>query len=548
MEHRKPLAPASAFAEQGFKSTVAERMEVVKTLYLSDTIPWVIGYSGGKDSTATLQLVWKALRQLAPEQLHKDVHVISTDTLVENPIVAQWVAHSLDVMGAAAQEQGLPIKPHRLTPEVKDRFWVNLIGKGYPAPRPKFRWCTSRLKISPSTNFIKRLAQQNGEAIVVLGTRKAESASRAASMKRHEGSTREWLNRNGQLDRGWVFTPIEDWSNDDVWLYLVQEKNPWGFDNSQLLGMYQGATADGECPLVVDSSTPSCGDSRFGCYVCTLVGEDKSMEAMIRNDDEKAWMEPLLTLRNKFLNPKDEHTHKQDDRRFREFRRMDGRLTLMKLSDKNEDVADGLDAPDGNRYRLVHGPYKQTYRETLLRELLKAQQEVHSNAPENISFDLITPEELEEIRRIWLFEKHEIEDSVPRIYEEVMQKPYPAPTLDENQVFDAADIKLLQEITESGDDPDQLHFHLVRQLLAVEGKYQHAARRAGLFDELNEVLEYNAFKNEREALEFAVDRHLNLENAKTQQDPQYMQAVSVSRPVIRIAQIGQSDAELTVED
>ena len=129
-----------------------------------------------------------------------------------------------------------------------------------------------------------------------------------------------------------------------------------------------------------------------------------------------------------------------------------------------------------------------------------------------------------------------------------MQKPYPAPTLDENQVFDAADIKLLQEITESDDDPDQLHFHLVRQLLAVEGKYQHAARRAGLFDELNEVLEYNAFKNEREALEFAVDRHLNLENAKTQQDPQYMQAVSVSRPVIRIAQVGQSDAELTVED
>ena len=534
MENNKPVS-ASAFAEHGFKATVAERMAVVKKLYLSDTIPWVIGYSGGKDSTATLQLVWKALRQLAPEQLHKDVHVISTDTLVENPIVAQWVAHSLDVMRAAAQEQGVPIKPHRLTPEVKDRFWVNLIGKGYPAPRPKFRWCTSRLKINPSNAFIKRLEQQNGEAIVVLGTRKAESASRAASMKRHEGSTREWLNRNGQLDRSWVFTPVEDWTNDDVWLYLMQEKNPWGFDNNELLGMYQGATADGECPLVVDSSTPSCGDSRFGCYVCTMVSQDKSMDAMIQNDSEKEWMTPLLEFRNKFLG-----ANFGDDRHKREFRRMDGRLTLMPVSKKDEDEKDVWEGADGRFFRLVHGPYKQSYREQLLRELLKAQRAVHETAPPNLKFDLLALEDLEEIRRIWVLEKYEIEDSVPRIYQEVIGAPYPAPRLDESQVFDAGDIELLQKITANTDDPDQLHFHLVRQLLAVEGKYQHAARRAGLFDELNSVLEYHAFNGEEEALEFAVHRFLSVEKANTSPEVQF---VHRTIPIVPLIQAGEELTE-----
>lgn len=526
MESNKPVS-SSAFAELGFKATVGERMEVVKKLYLSDTIPWVIGYSGGKDSTATLQLVWKALRQLSPEQLHKDVHVISTDTLVENPIVAQWVAHSLDVMREAADEQQLPIKPHRLTPEVKDRFWVNLIGKGYPAPRPKFRWCTSRLKISPSNNFIQKLEQQNGEAIVVLGTRKAESASRAASMKRHEGSTREWLNRNGQLDRSWVFTPIEDWTNDDVWVYLMQEKNPWGFNNNELLTMYQGATADGECPLVVDSTTPSCGDSRFGCYVCTMVSQDKSMSAMIQNHEEKKWMQPLLDLRNQRLLT-------TDDRHLRDFRRMDGRLTVMEVSKEGSDV---MRAPNGKLYQLVHGPYKQTYRELLLRGLLQAQKEVNENAPENVRFDLFMIEDLQEIRRIWLFEKHEIEDSVPRIYEEVMGSPYPAPPLDDNQVFNAGDIDVLREIT-AEKDPDQLHFHLVRQLLAVEGKYQHAARRAGLFDELNEVLEDQAFDGEMEALEFAVLRGDAFDKAKEEVDYEFV------KPAISIKLIANTDALL----
>ena len=171
----------TAFKALGMRKHIELLEQQTQQLYLSDEIPWVIGYSGGKDSTAILQLVWNAISALPESQRTKPIHVISTDTLVENPVVALWVEKSLAKMKSATLEQGLPIEPHRLTPEVKDRFWVNLIGKGYPAPRPKFRWCTERLKISPSNKFITDTVKQNGEAILVLGTRKAESAARSAT-------------------------------------------------------------------------------------------------------------------------------------------------------------------------------------------------------------------------------------------------------------------------------------------------------------------------------------------------------------------------------
>ena len=110
---------------------VIEAKERIRQLYLADTIPWICGYSGGKDSTVTLQLVWEVLEELAPEQRHKPIHVISTDTGVEQPLVAAWAEHSLKQMAVAADEKGLPIRAHRLHPEVKDSFWVNLIGRGY---------------------------------------------------------------------------------------------------------------------------------------------------------------------------------------------------------------------------------------------------------------------------------------------------------------------------------------------------------------------------------------------------------------------------------
>lgn len=232
----------SVFKRSGIAATIAAACGEVRELYLSDPRPWVVGYSGGKDSSATLQLVWMAVAELPVPQRSKPIHVITNDTLVEQPVVAAWVDASHAKMREAAEEQQMPVVPHKLTPETKNSFWVNLIGRGYPTPRKLFRWCTERLKIDPSNRFIRGVVRENGEAILVLGTRKAESQRRARTMAVHDRRrVRERLTPNASLPNSLVYTPIEDWSNDDVWLFLMQYKNPWGHTNKSLLGMYQGA-------------------------------------------------------------------------------------------------------------------------------------------------------------------------------------------------------------------------------------------------------------------------------------------------------------------
>jgi len=481
----------SAFKERGFQATLQQIHDEIRELYISDEVPWIIGYSGGKDSTACLQLIWTAIADLTPEQRHKTIHVISTDTLVENPVVAQWVDDSLRIMKSKANEQGVPIEPHRLTPSISDTFWVNLIGRGYPAPRHKFRWCTHRLKILPSNTFINGLVSSSGEAILVLGTRKAESSARAANMNRHEkGRLRDRLSPNSNLPGSLVYTPIEDWSNDDVWFFLMQDKNPWGYNNRDLLGMYSGASADGECPLVVDSSTPSCGDSRFGCWVCTLVDEDKSMTAMIQNDVEKEWMMPLLDLRNDLdfrggnsSNGDTENT----DRHLRDFRRMNGAVQMM---------SDG---------RPIPGPYTQQARETWLKKLLQAQTYIRLLGPAEVKgIELITLAELQEIRRIWVVDKHEIEDSMPRIYRDATGENYPGKSLDDNMILGEQEMRDLSELC--GDD--RLHYELIRELLSLTQQKRTNSRRAGLFEKLEKSFRRHFFTDCEDAISRAQNRIL----------------------------------------
>lgn len=468
-------------------------IEEIQDLYLSDSLPWIIGYSGGKDSTASLQLIWMAIAALPEERRKfKPIHVISTDTLVENPVIAMWVEVSLAQMKVAAMSQRLPIHPHRLTPSLENRFWVNLIGKGYPAPRNKFRWCTDRLKISASTRFIQELSEANGEAILVLGQRRGESHARDKVIEQYKTSTRDRLSRNKdpKLSRVWVYLPIETWASDDVWEYIIQTPNPWGVSNQELFDIYRGATPDAECPIVVDKTTPSCGDSRFGCYVCTMVTQDKSMAAMIQNDDARAWMQPIMDFRDRYL--------AVSDRSMRDFRRMSGKLILM-----NE--------------RLVHGPYTQERRAELLQELLKAQQSAQA-AGKADGFDcieLIGLDELQEIRRLWVVEKGEIEDLLPNIYEGVIGTPYPGRELDP-MPLDAEDLLLLRDviarwIAENHPTADVAAaeqraaelYKLTRTLLATSFRGLQSRKRSKQLDQLQTLLSAFAFLDENEALEFA---------------------------------------------
>ena len=464
------------------KESIEQHKEIIRQLYLSDDIPWVIGYSGGKDSTAVLQLVWLALSELPESERKKNIHVISTDTLVESPVVAKWVELSLERIKVLAKKESLPFVPHRLVPLYNDTFWVNLLGRGYPYPRPNFRWCTDRLKIYPANNFVHTVVAAHGEVIMVLGTRKAESAMRARTMEKYESKrVREFLSPNNTMQNELVFTPLEIWEDNDVWTFLMQYKNPWGHSNKDLLTMYRGATADGECPLVMTTGTPSCGKSRFGCWVCTLVEQDKSMAAMIINDNEKAWMFPLLEFRNDIGNA-------ALDRDRRDFRRMTGRVKAYKG-------------------RLVHGPYKKEVREEWLRRLLEIQIEINQTGPvEFRSLELITEEELDAIRRIWLDEKHEFDDSLPVIYEQITGKSYTG-TFFDGSAFKQNEWNLLADVCTDELPDEELSMCMMSSLIDIERKSSDLKRRKGILKNLESQITKCFYSNEEDALIFALLRN-----------------------------------------
>lgn len=467
------------------KNDIRSVIETIKGLYLEDMIPWICGYSGGKDSTAVVQLVWQALSELPEERLKKTVHIISTDTLVESPVIALWATESLNKMQAAinSSEKRLPFVPHRLTPTTTNTFWVNLIGRGYPYPRKNFRWCTDRMKIEPSNRFIKSVLDAESEAILVLGTRKAESSSRKAVMEGYEKKRyREHLSPNGSYPNSYVFTPIENWSNDNVWQYLVQFPNPWGHSNKDLLAMYSGASADGECPLVIDTSTPSCGNSRFGCWVCTMVSEDKSMAAMIQNDEEKAWMLPMLEFRNRIA------CGREGDQTRRDFRKRDGRLQW-------------------HNGHLVHGPYTKATRESFLRELLEVEKIVHEIGPEEIkNIPLITLDELRCIRQIWLDDFHEFDDSLPAIYESVTGQPYFDGTISKNKYFGATESALLEEVCSELYPEEQLLPSLQRGLLDTEAKAAAISNKKNLIVNFEREIKKAFYRDEEDAVQIAQSR------------------------------------------
>lgn len=460
------------------KENIDGLITTIQNLYLSDDIPWMIGYSGGKDSTATVQLVWMAIERLPAEMRKKPIHIMNTDTLVESPIVSQWVKKSLEQMKVVGKEKDMPFVPEQLIPDFNNTFWVNLIGRGYPFPRKKYRWCTDRLKIQPVNNFIRNKIAEHGEVILVLGTRKQESARRNRTMVNLEKKrVRELLSPNPTLANELVFSPLENWSDDDVWVFLMQYKNPWGYSNVDLLTMYRGASADNECPLMVDKSLPSCGKSRFGCWVCTMVEKDKSMEAMIANDEEKEWMTPLLEFRNKFGD-------ENGDRERRSFRRMNGQI-------------------QGSHGKLFHGPYKKEVREEWLRDLLQIQNTINTEGPEEFhNLELIRMEELRAIRKIWVMEKHEFDDAVPRIYKEVFGKPFSDPEWIYSENFGKEEWDVLKDVCDRVCEDEVLTFEMMYSLIDIENTASGLNDRKGITDRLETVIRKSFYKDEEDATRY----------------------------------------------
>lgn len=498
--------------------TVKGLMTTIRNLYLADDIPWVIGYSGGKDSTATLQLVWLALRELPKNHRKKTVHIINTDTLVESPVVSKWAENSLKMMDQYSQKEGLPFITHRLTPELNNTFWVNFIGRGYPYPRKQFRWCTDRLKIQPVNNFVKNQIAEHGEIILVLGTRKAESANRAKTMAYYEKKrVRELLSPNPTMANELVFSPLAEWNDNDVWVFLMQYPNPWGYSNNDLLSLYRGATADGECPMMVEKDLPSCGKSRFGCWVCTMVEKDKSMEAMIANDDEKIWMAPLLEFRNEFGNEK-------LDRDRRSFRKMGGFL-------------------QGNSGRLNHGPYKKEVREYWLKRLLEIQVKIQQDGPEGFSnIELITTEELKNIRRIWVHEKHEFDDSLPKIYKEVLGKSFEDEEWIASSGYGKTEWDILREVCNDLFPNEELSFEMMYSMIDIENRANGMSKRNGILNDIEKCIRHTFYSNEEDATKYYLDQTSRKKEFGGKYDEKFMQ-LSITDEIDEFEEIHDEDEE-----
>lgn len=425
--------------------------------------PWIIGFSGGKDSTALLTLVWIALRRIRedlpfPFQLKRPVYVVCNDTMVENPIIADYVDDVLSKIETAARDQNLPIFVKKTTPKLEETFWVNVIGKGYPVPNNSFRWCTDKLKIKPTSDFLYEQIDEIGEAIILLGTRYKESTTRERSMRKHEVKGNR-LSKHTNTPNAYVFAPIRELMLEEVWYIINTIPAPWGFDNSLLFKIYTDASADDyECPTVItDKQHTSCGQSRFGCWTCTVVKQDKSMNALV--DKGHNWMKPLMDFRLAL----------NEERNISENRKPHMRTG-------KEAVTDGRN----------HGTYEDFYKASTLRRLLEIQKEVQKEKPH---ITLVTNQELIAIQVIWnrdgIFDRN-----VADIYRGIYNRDISTNNI---KSLGRSERRILKEVCEDSTD----YYHLIDNLISLQESKTLLISKYGLHNDVEKRIE--AFVKNMEA-------------------------------------------------
>ena len=406
--------------------------------------PWIIGFSGGKDSTVLLQLVWKAVEEIKGilGVINRKIYVVCNDTLVENPIISSYVDEVLDQISQAAVEQDLPIQVVKTSPKLEDSFWVNMIGKGYPVPTSSFRWCTERLKIKPTDYFLSSKVGEYGEAVLLIGTRRSESSTRAKSISKFE-RTGQRLHRHPLNPKTSVYSPIKELNLDQIWYIINTMRSPWGANNKILFDIYSNASADDyECPTVItDKKHKSCGQSRFGCWVCTLVKEDKSMNALISNGLE--WMKPLADLRNELV------------------------LERNLLENRMPTRRNGATAKEGL------GTYTPEYRASVLSRLLNAERKIQQIKPR---VRLIQNQELIAIQTIW-YRDLIFDFQVSKIFSSSKGRRMKANRKKDNA---AQELRLLKEA--AGNNQDDVS--LISDLLKIQKSKSLLVKKRGLMNDL----------------------------------------------------------------
>ena len=332
--------------------------------------PWVVAYSGGKDSTLLLQLVWEMVAALPVGSRSRSILVVGNDTLVESPLVNRHLRDSLEYIGAAARQASLPFKITITQPCIDQTFWVNVIGRGYIPPTRNFRWCTDRMKILPTTRLLRRMTMESGGSVLLVGTRRHESSTRRRAMDRRGAGAGD-LNPHSAIRKCMMFAPIADLTDNDVWITLIQRAPPWGGTHRRLITLYRNA-GGGECPLVLSKEqAPSCGSSspRFGCWTCTVVTKDRSLRGLIDSGHtDAAKMELMFDFREWLVDLREDDANRLPVRR-------DGFVKYRS---------------DGS---LVYGPFTMTIRKLILDKLHLLESRIGDR--------LISQGEVDAIRDIW---------------------------------------------------------------------------------------------------------------------------------------------------
>ena len=355
--------------------TLPDRLEKIRHVLRKEyrkrhRYPWIVAYSGGKDSTLLLQLIWEVVAELPAEEQNRQVVIVGNDTLVESPLVIRHLRESLETIGAAVEREGLPMETEITEPCVDQTFWVNVIGRGYIPPTRNFRWCTDRMKILPTKRLIERLTRGSKGTVLLVGTRRSESQHRRRAMDRR-GMYAHRMTPHGMIDGCKMFAPLAELDDDDVWMTLMQRKPPWGGTHRRLITLYRNA-GGGECPLVMTKEqAPSCGSSspRFGCWTCTVVQKDRSLRGLIDSGHAEAErMEALFDFREWLI------ILREND---------DNRLPVRRNGNAKE-------RKDGSR---VYGPFTMEIRKKILDRLRALEQRFGET--------LILPEEVDCIEDVW---------------------------------------------------------------------------------------------------------------------------------------------------
>jgi len=143
------LAPMAASSYSDIKTSL-------RSLYLDDPRPWLVGFSGGKDSTMLASLIVEVVAGIPDDQCKKPVVVLCTDTRVEIPAIVEMVEGTLARIQRFSQQNDLNIEVNLQRPPPEESFWVNMIGRGCRPSNRTFRWCTHELKIGLATAVVSQ--------------------------------------------------------------------------------------------------------------------------------------------------------------------------------------------------------------------------------------------------------------------------------------------------------------------------------------------------------------------------------------------------------